>query len=239
MEDYLNLPVIGPSEALQMISASPLSRAQKLLAASLVTQAQIYPFRYPRSQKNLMTIDVSHFLNHRINTKLIGAIGEELAAQVSLFTPDLVFTAPSSGNFLALATATFLPEIPDVIYAPKGIPLNQNTAYQTKSHSVTHGKRVKLSVAVDCLPAGSKVAICDDFLDTGTTIIELMDIVSQAQARTAAAFFVIEKPFSGRKNLVAAGIPDEAIVSLIKIDSLRPGKIKLAGFDWWFELMRK
>jgi xanthine phosphoribosyltransferase len=238
MEDYQNLPIIAPSDALKIISDSPISRAQKLISASLITQARIFPFRYPKMKADILNIDVSHFLNHRVNTKLIGAIGEELAAQVSLFTPDLVFTAPSSGNFLALATATFLPQIPDVIYAPKGTPIGQNTAYQTFSHSQVHGKKVRLSVATDCLPANSKVAICDDFLDTGRTTMELMDIVAQAQARTVTAFFVIEKPFNGRKNLISVGIPDEAIVSLIKIDSLRPGKIKLAGFEYWFELMR-
>lgn len=169
----------------------------------------------------------------------MSAIGEELAVQISLFAPDIVLTAPSSGNFIALATASYLPNIPDVIYAPKGMPLSQNTAYQTKSHSVLHGKRVKLFIAADCIPAGSHIALCDDFLDTGRTVIELMSIISQAQAQTIAAFFAIEKPFNGRENLVTVGIPNEAIVSLIKIDSMRPGKLKLAGFDFWFSLTRQ
>lgn len=239
MEDYLSLPVLEPSESLQIISDSPLSRAQKLLSASLVTQSLISPFRYPGNHRDILNIDVSHFLNHRINTKLIGAIGEELAAQVSLFTPDLVFTAPSSGNFLALASATFLPGIPDVIYAPKGTPLTQNTAYQADSHSFRHGKKVQFSVAADCLPPGARVAVCDDFLDTGRTVMELMEIVRIAQAQTICAFFVIEKPFHGRQNLIQLGIPDQAIVSLVKIEAMRPGKIKLAGFDCWFGLKRQ
>lgn len=239
MEDFPDLPVVPPNKALEIISASVLSRAQKLLSASLVTQAVIVPFRYPKSSKELLNIDVSHFLNHRVNTKLIGAIGEELAAAISLFTPDLVLTAPSSGNFLALAAATFLPGIPDVIYAPKGMPINQNNAYQIRSHSYTHGKQVQLSVATDCLPPGSKVAICDDFLDTGRTTMELMDITTQAMAQTVTAFFVIEKPFNGRQNLISVGIPSEAIISLIRIDSMRPGRIKLSGFDYWFEMTRK
>jgi xanthine phosphoribosyltransferase len=239
MQDYPDLPVCPPSEALQIISSSPLSRAQKLLTASLITQAVITTFRYPKSHKDILTIDVSHFLSHRINTKLMGAIGEELAAQISLFTPDLVFTAPSSGNFLALATATFLPGIPDVIYAPKGLPIGRYAIYQTKSHSAIHGKQVSLSIAADCIPAASKIALCDDFLDTGRTVMELMNIINQAGAQTVSAFFVIEKPFNGRSNLISVGIPNEAIVSLVKIDALRPGRIKLSGFDYWFELMRK
>ncbi len=239
MEDFPDIPVVDPKTTLEMISASSYSRAQKLLAASIVTQSRIVPFKYPKSTKMLLNLDVSHFLTHKINTKLIGAIGEELASAVSLSTPDIVITAPSSGNFLALATATFLPGIPDVIYAPKGTPHTQNLAYQIKSHSFTFGKRVKLSVAADCLPKNAKVAICDDFLDTGRTTMELMDIVRQAGAQTICAFYVIEKPFNGRQNLISLGVPDEAIISLVKIDALREGKIKLAGFNVWFQLLRQ
>jgi xanthine phosphoribosyltransferase len=238
MDDFPHLPSLHPREALEHISASPLSRAQKLLCASLVTQGVVIPLKYP-SGSELLYLDVKHFLNHRINTKLIGAIGEELAADISLFTPDLVFTAPSSGNFLALATATFLPGIPDVIYAPKGLPWNRTDSYVTQSHSYPHRKKVPLSVARDVLPPESKIAICDDFLDTGKTMSELIEIVSQAGARTTCAFFVIEKPFGGRAELVSLGIPDEAIVSLVKIESMRVGKIKLAGFDYWFEMTRR
>jgi xanthine phosphoribosyltransferase len=238
MEDYPSLPVLTPSEALRVISSSPVSRAQKLLAASLVTEARIIPFRYPKSKKEILNIDVSHFLNHRINSKLINAIGEELGGQLSLFTPDLLLTAPSSGNFVALSTAMYLPNIPDVIYAPKGLPFSQNTAYQKKSRSFRHKKQVDVFIAADCVAPNSKVAICDDFLDTGTTVIELMDIMTQASCRTIAAFFVIEKPYIGRQKLIDVGIPSEAIISLIKIDAMRVGKIKIAGFDYWFELLR-
>lgn len=239
MNDYPNLPILTPSESLRIISSSPVSKAQKLLIASIVTESRIIPFQYPRSHKELLNLDVSHFLNHRINTKLMNAIGEELGAQLSLFTPDLILTAPSSGNFIGQATAMYLPNIPDVIYAPKGLPFSQNTAYQTKSHSFRHEKKVNIFISSDCITPGSKVAICDDFLDTGATVVELMDIVTQAKSRTIAAFFVIEKPFIGRQKLVDVGIPTEAVFSLIRIDALRVGKIKIAGFDYWFELIRK
>jgi xanthine phosphoribosyltransferase len=239
MQDFPNIPVIPPQDALKIISASPISKAQKLLTSSIITQARIFPFRYPKTHKDLLTIDVSHFLNHRVNTKLINAIAEEMAAQISLFTPDLILTAPSTGNFLALATAAYLPGIPDVIYTPKGASINQDNAYQTRSHSFVHGKKVKLMISTECLPPLSKVAVCDDFLDTGETIINLIDIITQANARVVTAFFVIEKPFGGRETLTRAGIPPEAVVSLIKIESLRPGKLKLEGFDYWFELIRK
>jgi xanthine phosphoribosyltransferase len=228
MEDYPFLPLLAPQEALKVISSSPHSKAQKLLAASLVTQGRIFTYRFPKTIDDLMILDVTHFLNHRINTKLLMAIGEELAAETSLFTPNLVLTAPSSGNIPAVATASFLPGIPDVIYAPKGLPITMQEIYQAKSRSYTQG-----------ISPESRIAICDDFLDTGNTALDLLSIVKQAGAQAICAFFVIEKPFGGREALVKAGIPNEAIISLVKIDSLRPGKIKLAGFDYWFELTRK
>ncbi|MFC1647004.1 hypothetical protein ACFL1A_01840 [Patescibacteria group bacterium] len=239
MDDYNDIQTLLPPESLQLISSSPISKAQKLLAASLVTQSRIYPFRYPKAKVDFLTIDVSHFLNHRVNTKLMKALGEELALEVSLFTPDLILTAPSSGNFLAFTAASYLPDIPDVIYAPKGMPLGQEGSFQTSSRSFSYGKDVKLSVSADCLKSDSKVAICDDFLDTGRTVMDLVNIVNQAKSQAVCLFFAIEKPFNGRQNLIDIGIPNEAVISLIKIDSLRPGKIKLAGFDYWFELTRK
>jgi xanthine phosphoribosyltransferase len=239
MEDYPFLPLLAPQEALKVISSSPHSKAQKLLAASLVTQGRIFTYRFPKTIDDLMILDVTHFLNHRINTKLLMAIGEELAAETSLFTPNLVLTAPSSGNIPAVATASFLPGIPDVIYAPKGLPITMQEIYQAKSRSYTQGKSVYLTVAKDCISPESRIAICDDFLDTGNTALDLLSIVKQAGAQAICAFFVIEKPFGGREALVRAGIPNEAIISLVKIDSLRPGKIKLYGYDYWFELVRK
>lgn len=232
MEDYPRLPILAPAEALRVISASPLSTAQKLLASSLVTQSRSF------ITKNLFILDVTHFLNHRINTKLIAAIGEELADILSLYDPSLILTAPSSGNIPAITTAFHLPDLPDVIYAPKGQPITMNNVYQAKSRSYTHGGAVDLTVAKDCLPAGSRVAICDDFLDTGRTALDLTGIVEQAGASTVALFFVIEKPFGGRTSLRQAGFTDEQIISLIKIDSMRPGKIKLEAFDYWFSLTR-
>jgi xanthine phosphoribosyltransferase len=239
MEDFPNLPIKNPHESLQKISQSALSRGQKLLLASLIAQARVFIYRFPNTTEDLLILDVTHFLNHRINTKLITAIGEELATAISIFNPELILTAPSSGNIPAIATATQLPNMPDIIYAPKGMPITINDAYQSKSRSYTHGGSVDLTVSRDCLPANTKVAICDDFLDTGKTALDLINIVKQAQANISALFFVIEKPFGGREELIKSGIPNEQIISLIKIDSMRPGKLKINGFDFWFELTRQ
>jgi len=239
MKDFPNLPLLTPKEALSAISQSEYSRAQKLLASSLVTQARSFVYHMKDTGEDLLILDVTHFLNHRINTKLIAMIGEELASKISLLQPDIILTAPSSGNIPSIATALHLDPIPDIVYAPKGQPITIQDAYQAKSRSYTHGKAVDLTVAKDCLPAGNRVLICDDFLDTGKTGIDLLQIVHQANATAVGFCFVIEKPFGGREKLKEAGFPDEQIVSLVTIESMRPGKLKLEGFDYWFELTRK
>lgn len=239
MKDYPNLPIIEPKEALHVLSESSLSRAQKLLASSLVAQSRSFTYTPSDSMDSFLVLDVTHFLNHRINTKLLMAIGEELALATSIFQPDIILTAPSSGNIPAIATAIHLDPTPDVIYAPKGQPITIDNAYHATSRSYTHGKTVDLTVAKDCLPSGARVLICDDFLDTGKTAIDLLHIVKQAQAIPVGFCFVIEKPFGGRETLKEAGFADAQIISLLSIDSMRPGKLKLAGFDYWFELVRK
>lgn len=238
MDDFPNLPILTPDKSLRAISDSCLSRAQKLLAASMVTQARSFLYQMTDSREELLILDVTHFLNHRINTKLISAIGQELAEAISVFAPELILTAPSSGNIPAIATAFHMQTTPDIIYAPKGMPITMSAVYQAKSRSYTHGKSVDLTVARDCLPPATRVAICDDFLDTGKTAIDLTTIVSQAQAEAVVYFFVIEKPFGGREKLHDAGAADEQVISLIKIDSMRPGKIKIQGFEYWFALTR-
>ncbi len=238
MEDYPNLPIIKPKEALQMISGADVSRAQKLLASSLVTQSRSFLYHLNESGEDLLILDVTHFLNHRINTKLLMAIGEELAAAASILQPDIILTAPSSGNIPAIATAIHLDPAPDLIYAPKSIPITMHDVYQAQSRSYTHGKVVDLTVAKDCLPPGARILICDDFLDTGKTAMDLLRITQQAQATVVGFCFVIEKPFGGRAALRGAGFSDSQIISLLAIDSMRPGKLKLHGFDAWFSLLR-
>ena len=239
MEDFPDLPIIEPKEALQTISSSPLSRAQKLLSSSLVTQGRSFTYTPKDSQESFLVLDVTHFLNHRINTKLLMAIGEELALATSILQPDIILTAPSSGNIPAITTAIHLDPTPDVIYAPKGQPITIDDAYHATSRSYTHGKVVDLTVARDCLPQGARVLICDDFLDTGKTSLDLLHIVELAGGIPVGFCFVIEKPFGGRETLKEAGFSDSQIISLLTIDSMRPGKLKLAGFNYWFELVRK
>jgi len=239
MNEYDYLSILTPKEALKEISSSNLSVAQKLVASSLVTQARSFIHHYPDANEEILILDTGHFLGHKVNTKLIEAVGQEMADSISIFSPNIILTAPSLGNISAYATATHLPDKPDVIFAPKGLPLYMDSAYVATSISPIHGSVVDFSVSKSCLSSSSRVVICDDFLDTARTVLELVNITKQAGAQIAAAFFVIEKPFGGRDKLLSAGVPNEQIISLVKIDALKPGLIKLADFEFWFEMVRK
>jgi xanthine phosphoribosyltransferase len=239
MKDFPDLPIVSPEQSIQVINTSSLSPAQKLLSIFLITQSRVFHYHLKESAQDLLVLDVTYFLNHRIHTKLIDDIGRELAKKIEQFNPELILTAPSSGNIPSIATALHLPNTPDIIYAPKGMPITMTDVYQSKSRSYTQGKSVDLTVAKNCLAKNTRVVICDDFLDTGRTGIDLVNIVNQANAQTVALMFVIEKPFGGRDELVQAGFTNDQIISLISIESMQPGKLKLKGFDAWFELIRK
>jgi len=239
MRDFARLPTAAANDALRMISDADITLAQKLLSSSLVTQSRSFLYHMKENPQPLLVLDVTHFLNHRINTRLIQAIGEELALRVADLQPDVILTAPSSGNIPAIAIAQNLEHFPDVIYAPKGVPITMTETYQTTSRSYTHGAEVPLVVARDCLSPGTRVLICDDFLDTGKTATDLLDIIRSADAVPVGCAFVIEKPFHGRETIRAAGIDDSHVHSLVSIESMRPGKLKIAGFDYWFSLVRE
>lgn len=239
MKHYSDLPILSPEQSIQAVNSSPLSPAQKLLSILLVTQSRAFHYHMQESVQDLLVLDVTYFLNHRINTQLIDLIGTELAEKVKKFKPELILTAPSSGNIPSIATALHLPYAADVIYAPKGMPITMKDVYQAQSRSYTQGKSVDLTVAKDCLPPKSRVAICDDFLDTGRTGIDLSTIVTQAKAEVVCFEFVIEKPFGGRNQLLNAGFTNDQIISLISIESMQPGQLKINGFDCWFRLIRK
>jgi xanthine phosphoribosyltransferase len=240
MKEFLNLPVVGPDQALQQVEKSDLSPAQAALSRKLIQESRSFLYRFKDTNEQLLILDVIRFLNHRIETPLMQMIGEELSQKIAPFEPDLILTAPSSGNIPAFATAWNLPTKPPVIYAPKGTPITMKDGevYQASSRSYTHGGTVDLTVAKECLPSNLKVAICDDFLDTGKTAADLAQIVTAAGSTVVAFFFVIEKPFAGRETLLATGFTNEQIISLITIESMQPGKLKLAGFDSWFTLRR-
>jgi xanthine phosphoribosyltransferase len=166
-------------------------------------------------------LKIDHFLNHRIEPELMGAMGAALAARLMRYQPDLLLTAEASGiaPALAVALATGLP----MVYAKKYSPEVDSPALSRVVPSPTKGGSARLVIAQRYLPPGARVALVDDFLANGRTALALAEIVSEAGAKMVVAGFLVEKLFQGgRAGLEALGIP---VAALAQVERLSDGKV--------------
>ncbi len=72
-------------------------------------------------------VKVDMFLNHRLDTGLMFAIGQELGAYFRKEQPDIILTVEASGIAIALATAHAMGDIP-VVFAKRRLPPTRATA---------------------------------------------------------------------------------------------------------------
>jgi xanthine phosphoribosyltransferase len=167
-----------------------------------------------RIRGDLLMVDT--FLNHRVDTAVMGGVGEELATRLASFAPDVILTAEASGIPPAMATAAHM-RLP-FVYAKKfvGDP-RPNSIGQTVS-SPTKGFEYRVEVAGHILDPGLRIAVVDDFLARGRTAQALGEIAEEAGGQVVATAFVIEKvSFGGHDLLARHGWP---IFSLVRIGSL-------------------
>ncbi|MCS6889708.1 phosphoribosyltransferase family protein [Chloroflexus sp.] len=172
-------------------------------------------------------IKIDHFLNHRIEPDLMQSIGTEMAARLEPFQPNLILTAEASGIPPALATA-FACRTP-LVYAKKYDPDVPIPALMRRVPSPTKGRETQLAITARFIPAGSRVAIVDDFLANGRTALALAEMAQEAGAVVVAAAFVVEKVFQrGRDPLLALGIP---VIALAQIERFTGGRPVIAGWS--------
>ena len=171
-------------------------------------------------------VKVDMFLNHRLDTRLMFAMGRELADYFGKDKPDIVLTVEASGIALALAAAHFLDDIP-VVFAKKSPAANQSADMLTAvAHSFTHGNDNALR---RYLPAGSRVLVVDDFLADGEASRALISIVEQAGCTLVGVGIAVEKGFQpGGRKLREAGVN---LKSLAIVTSIQDGRIQLADDD--------
>jgi xanthine phosphoribosyltransferase len=166
-------------------------------------------------------IKVDGFLNHQIDSGLVGRMGEAFVADLTQAGVDTtavtkIITAESSGISPALATGMAL-DVP-VIYARKKPPLTMSeTIYTAEAPSRTKGDVVKLMVSPLYLLPDDRVLIIDDFLATGQTLVALVSIVRQAGAELLGVGCVIEKVFEPGRGRIEQ-VFDGPVVSLAKVD---------------------
>ena len=168
-------------------------------------------------------IKVDGFLNHRVDTAMMGAIADEFAKYFDVKDITMVLTAEASG--IALATICAQRYGVPMVFAKKAKSDNiEGGLYQSDIFSYTYKKKVTLLVSQDWITKDDKVLIIDDFMAKGYAMRGLIDIVNKAGATLAGIGVAVEKGFQdGGDSLRREGDP---IKSLAIIDSVDDGVIR-------------
>ena len=167
-------------------------------------------------------IKIDGFLNHRVDTALMGEIADEFAKYFDVSKITMVLTAEASG--IALATVCAERYGVPVVFAKKAKSDNiEGGLYQSDIFSYTYKKKVTLLVAQDWIGPDDRVLIVDDFMANGEAMRGLIDIVGKAGAELVGIGVAVEKGFQhGGDRLREAGYN---LRSLAIIDDTEGGKI--------------
>jgi xanthine phosphoribosyltransferase len=167
-------------------------------------------------------VKVDGFLNHRIDTDLMGRIAEEFGRYFNMDDVSIILTAEASGIALSSIVAQRFKK--PMIFAKKAKSDNiEGGLLKSDIFSYTYKKKVTLLVSKEWLCADDKVLIIDDFMANGEAMRGLCDIVSAAGATLVGIGCAVEKGFQGGGDrLRAAGVN---LKSLAIIESAEPGKI--------------
>ena len=131
-------------------------------------------------------VKVDMFLNHRIDTELLFAMGEAWAEAFRDDHPDVVLTVEASGIAMAVAAAHALGDIPVVFTKKSATVVQSDEVVQAPVYSFTHKKQNMIRIDKRYLPENSRVLIIDDFLADGEAVRGLMSLCEQQRRRSSA-----------------------------------------------------
>ena len=141
-------------------------------------------------------IKVDGFLNHRVDTRLMGQIADEFARLFDVENITMVLTAEASG--IALATICAERYNVPMVFAKKAKSDNiEGGLYQSEIFSYTYKKKVTQILSKEWLNANDRVLIIADFMANGEAVRGLCDLVSQAGAELVGIGIAVEKGFQG------------------------------------------
>ena len=174
-------------------------------------------------------VKVDMFLNHRIDTKLLFAMGEAWADEFRAEKPDLVLTVEASGIAMAVAAAHALNDIPVVFAKKSNTAVLSSETVQAGVYSFTHKTQNTIRIERRYLPEGSRVLIIDDFLADGQAVKGMLSLCEQQKAKVVGVGIALEKGFQpGGRQLREAGIK---VKSLAIVDRVEDGNIVLRDDD--------
>lgn len=169
-------------------------------------------------------LNVSGFLNHRLQPPILRKIGKSLAEEYKDDDISLILTAEAAGNVIAYNIASKLSKMKDkeinALYAKKGKPTTMTDDYvQRTIKSPTKGNKTTLFAIKDYLE-GEKILIVDDFLFTGTTCQALTEMAKEARGKVVGyGFTIMKKSYGGYNKLKKEyGKPINSIVEIEKLD---------------------
>ncbi len=164
-------------------------------------------------------IKIDGFLNHRVDTELLGEIADEFAKHFDISKITVVLTAEASG--IALATACAQKYGVPMLFAKKAKSDNiESGLIQSEIFSYTYKKKVTLLVSQEWLKPEDHVLIIDDFMANGYAMGGLVDIVNKAGATLEGIGVAVEKGFQGGGDKFRAmeGVPYHALAVIEKAD---------------------
>ena len=174
-------------------------------------------------------VKVDMFLNHRIDTKLLFAMGEAWAEEFRDKKPDLVLTVEASGIAMAVAAAHALGDLPVVFAKKSNTAVLGSETVQAEVYSFTHKTQNTIRIERRYLPEDSRVLIIDDFLADGLAVKGMMSLCEQQKSTVIGVGIAVEKGFQpGGKQLRDAGIH---VKSLAIVDRIEDGNIVLRPDD--------
>ena len=138
-------------------------------------------------------IKIDGFLNHRVDTKLLGDIALATVCAERYGVPMLFAKKAKSDNI-------------------------ESGLIQSEIFSYTYKKKVTLLVSQEWLSENDRVLIIDDFMANGYAMGGLVDIVRKAGAQLVGIGVAVEKGFQGGGDKFRA-MPDIPYKALAVIES--------------------
>lgn len=156
-------------------------------------------------------VKVDGFLNHQIDTALMGKLADEFARRFDLSKVTKILTAEASGIAMS-AICVYRWGLP-MVFAKKAKSDNiEGGLLQSRIMSYTYKKQVTLIAAKDWLKPEDKILILDDFMARGEAIRGLIDLVKQSGAELVGIGIAVEKGFQhGGDGLRQEGYPIESL----------------------------
>ena len=163
-------------------------------------------------------LNVSGFLNHRIDTELMIEVGKEFYNLFKDCGITKILTIEASGIGVACFTAAQF-GVP-VVYAKKGRTKNIiGDVYSCKVESFTHGNIFEVMVSKEFISPDDKILIIDDMLANGSALLGLINIIRSSGAELCGAGVVIEKGFSlGGEIVRSMGVRLESLAIIDSMD---------------------